>query len=296
MKAQSGTFSSLASPIVTIVMPIYNGEKYLDEAIKSVIEQDYSNWELICVDDASTDRSATIIEHYAKADPRVLHRTNERNLGLPATLNRGFAEARGDFHSWTSDDNILRPNMITTLMEKMENEPGMDIAYAGYSVIDDAENILRYVSPPPIKKRWFGNPVGAAFLYRRQVTEKLGGYDEQLFGAEDYDYWMRAAHHFQMVPVDADLYLYRRHDRSLTDQRSKEIRQLVSKVLLRELDHVDDRALRAEALVQRILSDWYYFDLKLLGRAFASHPSTVFKASPKLAVDLARAIWHRIRS
>ncbi len=296
MEAESETSFTLNCPVVTIVMPIYNGEKYLDSAMQSVLRQDYSNWELICIDDASTDQSAAIINRHAQADPRVLHLTNERNLGLPATLNRGFTEAQGALHSWTSDDNILRPNMIATLVEKLETEPEADVVYAGYSVIDEEENILRYVAPPPIDQRWFGNPVGAAFLYRRQVTEKLGGYDEQLFGAEDYDYWMRAAHHYKMVPVDKDLYLYRRHERSLTDMRSKEIRQLVSKVLLRELKHVDDNALRAKALVERILSSWHHFDIQLFGRALISHPPTVLKASPRLSVDLARAIWHRIRS
>lgn len=186
--------------------------------------------------------------------------------------------------------------MIAKLVMELEAKPQADLVYAGYSVIDDADNILRYVSPPPMEERWFCNPVGAAFLYHRHVTEALGGYDEQLFGAEDYDYWLRAAHQFQMVPVETDLYLYRRHDRSLTDQRSKDIRRLVSKVLLRELDHVEDKTLRAKALVHRILSDWYYFDVKLLFKALASDPWTAFKASPQLLKDLMRAIVHRIRS
>ncbi len=296
MKIENPSSVNQVSPVVTIVMPVYNGARYLDSAIHSVLRQQYSDWELICIDDASTDESSEIIGRHAMEDSRVRHLTNERNMGLPATLNRGFLEARGALHSWTSDDNILRPNMITKLVAELEAKPEADLVYAGYSVIDDAENILRYVAPPPMEERWFCNPVGAAFLYRRHVTEALGGYDEQLFGAEDYDYWLRAAHQFQMVPVDSDLYLYRRHDRSLTDQRSKDIRQLVSKVLLRELDHVDDKTLRAKALVHRILSDWYYFDVRLLLKALASDPWTVFKASPQLLKDLMRAIVHRIRS
>lgn len=276
-------------------MPIYNGEKYLDGAIQSVLGQDLGDWELICVNDASTDRSDAIIARYAEADPRVRHLSNGRNLGLPASLNRGFAEARGALHSWTSDDNLLRPDMIARLVAELEAKPEVDLVYAGYSVIDESDNVMRYVSPRPMADRWFCNPVGAAFLYRRHVTEVLGGYNEQLFGAEDYDYWMRAARQFQMVPVEADLYLYRRHSGSLTDQRSREIGRLVSQVLLRELEHVDDKQLRAKALVQRILSEWYHFDVRLFGKALASHPWTVLKASPKLAADLARAIWHHIR-
>ncbi len=286
--------NSSRDPLVTIVMPVYNGARYLDGAIRSVLQQEYCEWELICVDDGSTDGSDAIIVGHAVADSRIRHLSNGRNLGLPASLNRGFAEARGKLHSWTSDDNILRPNMLAELVERLERDPDIGVVYAGYSVIDDAENILRYIPPRPMEDRWYGNPVGAAFLYRQDVTEKLGGYDETLFGAEDYDYWMRAAHHFQMKPVDTDLYLYRRHERSLTDQRSEEIRKLVSSVLVRELEHVDDKALRAKALVQRILSNWYHFDVNLLGKAFAYHPATVLKASPQLTVDLARAIWHRI--
>lgn len=296
MKIENPSSVNQDIPVVTIVMPIYNGARYLGSAIHSVLRQQYSDWELICIDDASTDGSGAIIARHAAEDSRIRHLTNDRNLGLPATLNRGFSEARGELHSWTSDDNILRPNMIMKLVAELEARPEADLAYAGYSVIDAAENILRYVSPPPMEERWFCNPVGAAFLYRRHVTEALGGYDEQLFGAEDYDYWLRAAHQFQMVPVDSDLYLYRRHDRSLTDQRSADIRRLVSKVLLRELDHVDDKTLRAKALIHRILSDWYYFDVRLLLKALASDPWTVLKAWPQLLKDLMRAIVHRIRS
>ncbi|QTD56709.1 glycosyltransferase family 2 protein [Parasphingorhabdus cellanae] len=295
MKIQPVSSFSVSDPSITIVMPVYNGARYLDSAIRSVLQQRYSDWELICIDDGSTDGSDAIIMGHAMADQRIRHLSNGQNLGLPATLNRGFTEARGMFHSWTSDDNILRADMLVKLVEELENRPDVDMVYAGYSVIDDADNIMRYVAPPSMDKRWYGNPVGAAFLYRREVTEKLGGYDEQLFGAEDYDYWMRAAHYFEMMPLDVDLYLYRRHDRSLTDQRSKDIRQLVSKVLLRELEQVDDKALRANALVHRILSSWYHFDVKLFGKALASHPPTVLKASPRLAIDLARAIWHRVR-
>ncbi len=274
MKIHSMSSFTVNGPLVTIVMPVYNGACYLDSAIRSILQQKYCDWELICIDDGSTDGSDAIIVRHAVTDSRIRHLSNGQNLGLPATLNRGFAEARGKLHSWTSDDNILRPNMIAKLVEKLEADPNTDIVYAGYSVIDDAENILRYIPPRPIEDRWYGNPVGAAFLYRQDVTKKLKGYDEALFGAEDYDYWMRAAHHFQMKPVDIDLYLYRRHERSLTDQRSDEIRQLVSRVLVRKLEHVD---------------------LNLLGKALASHPWTVLRASPQLTVDLVRAIWHRVQ-
>lgn len=282
-------------PAVSLVMPVYNGARYLESAMQSVLDQVYTDWELICVDDASTDDTGAILSRYSGIDPRVRHITNEKNLGLPATLNRGFNEASGNLHSWTSDDNILRPNMLSELVTALHDNREADLVYAGYSIIDEAGDIQRYVAPRPIEDRWYGNPVGASFLYRRSVTDALGGYDVNLFGAEDYDFWMRAARRFQMMPVQKDLYLYRRHGHSLTDQRSEEISRMVTGILLRELKYADDDELRAKALVQRILSDWNRFDLKLLAMAFKTHPTTVAKKFPRLAADFLRTKLRHIR-
>ena len=89
---------------VSIILPTYNGKKYIRDSIESIINQTYTNWELIIVNDCSTDDTQKIIEEYQQKDKRIIVINNEKNLKLPASLNRGFEEASGEYYTWTSDD------------------------------------------------------------------------------------------------------------------------------------------------------------------------------------------------
>jgi hypothetical protein len=281
-------------PRISIIMPVFNGAAYLDSAIASVLAQDFADFELICVDDGSTDATPRLLSAAAARDPRVRVSTNPYNMGLPATLNRGFTLARAPLHSWTSHDNMLRADMLTTLAGVLDAEPAVDVAHAGFTIIDGDGAVIRTNAPGHIDERFFGNPVGCAFLYRRALTDTLGGYDESLFGAEDYDYWLRAARQFQFRAVDRDLYLYRRHGNSLTDQRSSAIKQMVVALVEREVADCPDAALRARALIELLTSDTHKVRLGLAGKALSASPFTVVKASPSLARYALRTIRARV--
>ncbi len=284
------------TPRVSMVMPVFNGAQYLRAALDSVLAQDFRDFELICLNDGSRDVTPDILAEYAARDARIVYRDNPRNIGLPASLNAGFAMARGEYHSWTSHDNLLRHDMLSMLVALLDADIALGVVYAGYSVIDSDGAILRYQPPRPAEDRWFGNPVGAAFLYRREVTEALGGYDESLFGAEDYDFWLRAARQFKLQPVDRDLYLYRRHDASLTNQKSMQIKDLVAKVILRELQNEADGQLRAAALLNLVLTDNAKFRGGLVGKAFAANPKAALAKLPALGYHLARIASSPLRS
>ncbi|MFN3619250.1 glycosyltransferase family 2 protein [Sphingorhabdus sp.] len=275
-------------PRVSMIVPVFNGAKYLGAALDSILTQDFGDFELICVDDGSNDTTPQILADYARRDSRIVHLSNESNLGLPATLNCGFAHARGQYHSWTSHDNVLRPEMLSTLVQVLDADAAIGVAYAGYSVINSDGQILRYQPPRPAEDRWFGNPVGAAFLYRREVTEKLRGYDQNLFGVEDYDFWLRAARNFLLQPIDRDLYLYRRHNDSLTNQRSRQIKDLVAMIIERELEDVSDVALRSKALLNLVLADHSQFRSTLVSKAFAASPAAALVKLPALCYHFAR--------
>jgi len=238
------------TPRVSVVLPVHNGEAYLDAAIASILGQTYRDFELICVDDGSTDATPAILRRHAQRDSRVRIVTNRPNKGLPSALNAGFAAARGKLHTWTSDDNIARPHMLARLVAALEANPAAAIAHADYSVIDAGGRTIGYQKVGPASELLFGNRIGAAFLYRAEVTRALMGYDETLFGVEDYDFWLRAARRFRFVALGEDLYLYRRHGASLTDRRAQRIHRLASQILRRELALVTDRRLRARALVE----------------------------------------------
>lgn len=275
-------------PRVSIIMPVFNGAKYLAAALDSILSQDFGDFELICLNDGSNDATPQILADYARRDGRIVYLDNDSNMGLPATLNRGFALARGRYHSWTSHDNLLRREMLSTLVQVLDADTSIGVAYGGYSVITGDGQILRYQQPRPAAERWFGNPVGAAFLYRREVTEKLRGYDQSLFGVEDYDFWLRAARYFRLQPIDRDLYLYRRHDDSLTNQKSRQIKNLVVMIIERELEDVSDAELRSKALLNLVLTDHSQFRSTLVSKAFAASPAAALVKLPALCYHFAR--------
>jgi hypothetical protein len=139
----------------------------------------------------------------------------------------------------------------------------------------------------PASEILFGNRIGAAFLYRAEVTQTLGGYDETLFGVEDYDFWLRAARSFTFVTLDEDLYLYRRHGARLTDRRARTIHRLGAQIILRELALVDDPALRARVLLEHGTASRVDPRLGMLVQACALSPMQTLRRAPVIARHLA---------
>ena len=122
---------------VSIVLPVYNGEVYLRQAIESVLAQTYENWELIIVDDCSTDGSPAIMDEYAGWDARIKVVHNKENQKLPESLNIGFRQAEGDYFAWTSDDNMYKPDAIETMVSVLDARPQYGLVYCDMDYIDD---------------------------------------------------------------------------------------------------------------------------------------------------------------
>ena len=115
--------------MISVIMPVYNGEKYLKQSIESVIQQTYKDWELIIVNDCSTDKSRDIMQSYADADRRIRIVDYGRNLKLPRSLNAGFREARGEYLTWTSDDNLYKPNALEELFGYLDYNSEIGFVY-----------------------------------------------------------------------------------------------------------------------------------------------------------------------
>ncbi|HWW56487.1 MAG TPA: glycosyltransferase [Sphingopyxis sp.] len=273
---------STARPRVSMVMPVHNGARWLADAIESVLVQDFTDFELILVDDASSDASPLIMADAVQRDPRVRLLRLDTNAGLPAALNHGFAAARGELHSWTSDDNLLRPQMLTRLVATLDAHTGADIAHADFTLIDDAGVELGRSRIGPIERLLYGNNVGACFLYRARVTEALGGYDTDLFGVEDYDFWLRAARRFTFVALHEDLYLYRKHGGSLTSRRAERIHALTAEIVERALPETLPARSRSEILLGLALRSQLQWRLDLVRRAFQADPGHVIAQLPAL--------------
>jgi len=203
------------TPEISIILPTHNGARYLAGSIQSCLEQTFGDFELVVVDDASSDSTPRILEGFA-AEPRVRILRSEQNLKLPGALNMGFAQARGRLLTWTSDDNLYEPGALEALRRVLVERPGIDLVYADYSVIDLEGRVLRQhrcSDPDYMVER---NCVGACFMYRRSVMERVGPYETETFLAEDYDFFLRTflaglrMHHLAEV-----LYRYRVHGASL---------------------------------------------------------------------------------
>ncbi len=130
-------FSAGNAPAISLVLPVYNGERFLREALDSIFAQSFTDFELIAVDDCSTDETPQILADYAARFPQMRVHTNAVNSKLPASLNNGFRLARGAYFSWTSDDNIMRPNMLERLLVTALENPDCGIIHSDFTLIDE---------------------------------------------------------------------------------------------------------------------------------------------------------------
>lgn len=220
--------------LVSIILPIYNGEKYMKLSIESIINQTYRNWELIIVDDCSTDGTPEIAKSYAYKDNRILYYRNDVNLKLPRGLNRGFSLSKGNYLTWTSDDNLYLPCAIERMVDTLENEK-VDFVFATCDVINEKGDVVEVIKAPRDFKKSIlgGNFVGACFMYTRKVYETIGDYNPERFLVEDYDYWLRIFSKFDVSNINDTLYQYRWHDGALTSTEKKEkINDVCEQVLL----------------------------------------------------------------
>ena len=205
--------------MISIVLPVYNGEKYISEAIESILNQTEENFELIIVNDCSTDSTLSIVKNYVLKDRRIRLINNEKNMRLPASLNIGFKNSKGNLLTWTSDDNILYPDMLRKLSNKISE--GYEFAYADVDYIGATGEILPNKSHIG-ENVWYSNYVGACFMYTRKAYETVGEYDTSAFLVEDYDYWLRILSKYKFGFINEKLYGYRLHGESLSQSRKNE--------------------------------------------------------------------------
>lgn len=228
-------------PKVSIVLPCFNGAKMLGEAIDSVITQTFKDWELIIVNDCSTDNTLDIASSYAEQDPRIKVFSNERNMKLPATLNHGFREANGEYWTWTSDDNLLLPNMLEEMVSFLDKHPQVGLVVADREIIDVSGNVLNTVIVQDNLQDLLPlfNVVQSAFLYRKEIALAIGEYREDLFLVEDYEYWLRMSEFTVFAHLPRVLYKERKHPNSLTSTRQKEIAERLTELRLSYLNKTE---------------------------------------------------------
>lgn len=246
-------------PKVSIVLPVYNGAKYISQSVESVISQTYQDWELIIVNDCSTDNTSDIIQKYADKDNRIKIINNDTNQKLPMSLNIGFRKASGQYFTWTSDDNLFKPNALSYMVDFLDKNTEFDFINCLFDIITEDGSVIGtsqdWYRARNIQELMYYNNIGACFLYRSSAARKVGEYDTETFLAEDYDYWMRMAAIGDIYFSDQNLYKYRVHSKSLTAQKKKKILSVVKKVKIKNIPALAKKLGVTEKDTRRILSE-----------------------------------------
>jgi glycosyltransferase involved in cell wall biosynthesis len=203
-------------PLVTIVMPTYNRQQFLEGAIESVVAQDYPRLELIVLDDGSTDDTPAILERHARSHPERFRHTSHENMGQVRTLNRGFELARGELVGFLCDDDRLLPGAVSKVAGTLIDDPEAVLAYGGWHFVDETGAIIDTHMPIEYSvvdaimlMDWV---VGPGALFRRSVFDQVGDWDPALTFCADWDFWLRIAPLGRFLRISEPLALWTQHE------------------------------------------------------------------------------------
>jgi hypothetical protein len=217
-------------PLVSIVMPVYNGEKYLAKAIESILIQSFTNFEFIIIDDGSNDSSLTILKQYSSKDPRVRVIVNEENLGIAKSLNKGVTQAQGKYIARMDADDISLSNRIEQQVDFLEAHPDISVLGAQFTIIDSNDNLLGGITLPifPGVVKWeliYSCPLAhPAIMMRRSLFSIEGFQYRHRPVAQDYDLWSRISRNHKLTNLPETLLLLRKHHGNIS--KTNELQQL----------------------------------------------------------------------
>ena len=220
------------SPIISVILPIFNGEKYLHEAIDSILCQTFDNFELIVINDGSSDGTQEIIEEYARLDSRVVLVSRE-NKGLVASLNEGIGKARGSWIARMDQDDIAHPERFEKQLEAL-SKTGADLCGSWVQPFGANQKYIHKhaISNDAIKyELLFGCAFAHPSVIVRKVLINSLRYDPDWEKAEDYELWVRAAiAGWKMANVPEVLLSYRQHNSQMSSASSIDQQVLSQKV------------------------------------------------------------------
>jgi glycosyltransferase involved in cell wall biosynthesis len=181
-------------PLVSIITPSFNQARFLEETIRSVLEQDYPNLEYILVDGGSSDGSPEIIQRYKE---RLSWWVSEPDLGQTDAINKGFARARGEILAWLNSDDTYLPGAITQAVDFLKSHPDVGMVYGDANLIDEQGNVIgkfpaRQTNYKKLRRGFVHIPQQASF-FRASLWRQVGPLDPSFYFAMDYDLWVRLA-------------------------------------------------------------------------------------------------------
>jgi glycosyltransferase involved in cell wall biosynthesis len=208
---------SVTKPHITVYIPSHNYGRYLADAIDSVLHQSYGDWELIVIDDASTDHTAEVMNLY-RGHPQITLLSTE-GIGLPAVCNLALKRAKGDYIMRLDADDVVDENILLVLGNHLDQHPEVALVFPDYFLVDEFGEIFAH----EYRKRIYDQnhvldmpPNGACTLIRKSVLDEIGGYREDLGAQDGFDLWSKITDKHKAHNVNLPLFYYRRHGINLT--------------------------------------------------------------------------------
>lgn len=204
----------MTTPLVSIVIPGFNQAEFLDQAITSVLTQDYPNIELIVLDDGSTDGTRDVLEKYTGR----FHWDSHANMGQANTLNKGWTMCKGTYLSYLAADDFLLPGAVSAAVALLNARSDIVLTYCDYNIVDGRSRVLRCKRTPEynywdLAVKMVCHPGPAAF-FRRDAFERAGLWNPSLRHVPDFEYWLRLGLEGKFQRIPQVLAAYRLHNRS----------------------------------------------------------------------------------
>lgn len=215
----------MKDPVVSVIIPVYNGTKYLAETLESVISQTFRDWEVIAVNDGSSDESEIILEKYASKYPFRIRYLTVQNGGVSRARNTGVSQARGKYVAFLDQDDLWTPEKLERQVEQLENNPELGVSFTNESLIDESGFITRF------KRFHLGGPNRgfvfdtlifdnfipvSSLMMHKDIFLQTGGFSPEFALSEDFDFLLRITRKYPVDFIDAPLLQYREHSESGT--------------------------------------------------------------------------------
>jgi CMP-N-acetylneuraminic acid synthetase len=210
---------SMASPKVSVIVTAHNYAEFIKEALDSALAQTFDDFELVVVDDGSTDETPEILRNYSYEYPETVRVVTLDGIGLAGACNRGIEVAEGDYIIRLDADDYFDENILTIEANCLDSNPDIDLVYPDYYTVDKHGEIIDHVRLPKVGeevKLLDRSPLAAGAMYRRDAWEEIGGYNESLSYQEDYDFWIKFITEFDVHNVNLPLMYYRQHGSSMS--------------------------------------------------------------------------------
>ena len=232
-------------PVISVVMSVYNGEKYLRESIESILGQTYKNFEFIIINDGSTDSTREIVLSYD--DPRIYLIDNEENIGLTKSLNKGLKIARGEYIARMDADDVSMPDRFENQMDFLNCHRDYAVVGTFLKVIDEnskviftAEKPTQYADIREFLNR--DNCIGhGSAMIRKTCLQSVGFYDESIEKSQDYELWLRISQNYRLANIPQYLYMWRSHKENISAKHRNAQKHFVEMIKTRFEGKTEDR-------------------------------------------------------